>query len=209
MPFYMGEVLIDGIDVGMGETFLEQIDELESEKVQLQESVETLTEEKSSLESEVSTLENEIATINQETQDGKTLVANAITEKGVTTESDATFEVMATNISNIPTGLTLIHTVTNKYGKDAFTTNIGCYPDVLYVKMVQRDDTSVVYHGVWIKSLVGETLYGSNTFRNSNGWVLYRDFPFYFNPIGSDGTAAYGGSNYANFKYYFDFYFYA
>lgn len=97
MPFYMGEVLIDGIDVGMGGTFQEQIDALESENVQLQESVDTLTEEKSSLESEVSTLEGEIT-------EGKSLVANAITEKGVTTASDATFQVMANNILSIPEG---------------------------------------------------------------------------------------------------------
>lgn len=37
--------------------------------------------------------------------DGKTLVADAITDKGVTTATDATFATMATNISNIKTGV--------------------------------------------------------------------------------------------------------
>ena len=35
---------------------------------------------------------------------GKSLVASAITDKGVTTSSDATFEIMAQNIEAIPTG---------------------------------------------------------------------------------------------------------
>lgn len=37
--------------------------------------------------------------------DGKTLVANAITDKGVSTSKDATFQTMATNISKITTGV--------------------------------------------------------------------------------------------------------
>ena len=39
--------------------------------------------------------------------DGKTLVANAITGKGVTTATDATYQTMATNISAIKTSATL------------------------------------------------------------------------------------------------------
>lgn len=37
---------------------------------------------------------------------GKSLVASAITDKGISTSSDATFQTMATNISNIETGIT-------------------------------------------------------------------------------------------------------
>lgn len=40
----------------------------------------------------------------QSVSDGKALVASAITDKGVTTASDATFETMANNIESIPTG---------------------------------------------------------------------------------------------------------
>jgi len=36
---------------------------------------------------------------------GKRLVASAITDKGITTTEDATFQTMATNISNISTGM--------------------------------------------------------------------------------------------------------
>lgn len=42
----------------------------------------------------------------QSVSSGKAEVASAITDKGVTTASDATFSQMATNISNIPTGIT-------------------------------------------------------------------------------------------------------
>lgn len=37
----------------------------------------------------------------QSVSDGKALVASAITDKGVTTASDATFATMATNIASI------------------------------------------------------------------------------------------------------------
>ena len=42
----------------------------------------------------------------QSVSNGKSLVASAITDKGVTTASDATFATMATNIENIVTGIT-------------------------------------------------------------------------------------------------------
>ena len=48
-----------------------------------------------------------VAAINelfQSVSNGKTLVASAITDKGVSTSSDATFATMAQNIENIPTG---------------------------------------------------------------------------------------------------------
>lgn len=133
MPFYMGEILIDGIDVGMGQAFWEQIEVLESEKVQLQESVETLTEEKSTLESEVSTLEGEIT-------EGKSLVANAITEKGVTTASDATFQTMADNIGNISTGVD-INGVIEQY-KVYAGNNISAGDFVSFVQNMVTDETT-------------------------------------------------------------------
>ena len=46
----------------------------------------------------------EINTLKKSVSDGKTLVANAITEKGVDTAADATFAVMAENIGRIETG---------------------------------------------------------------------------------------------------------
>lgn len=45
-----------------------------------------------------------IVHLGESVSDGKTLVANAITAKGIETATNASFEVMATNISNIETG---------------------------------------------------------------------------------------------------------
>ena len=49
----------------------------------------------------VTTLETQVSEIFQSFSDGKTLVANAITGKGVSTSTTATFATMATNISKI------------------------------------------------------------------------------------------------------------
>lgn len=48
---------------------------------------------------------DEFADVKKELSDGMTLVADAITEKGVETSADATLEVMATNIRAIETGI--------------------------------------------------------------------------------------------------------
>lgn len=56
--------------------------------------------------------------------DGKLLVASAITDKGVSTEDDATFQVMANNIRDISTGNTSNTTTTNfKSSISYFTTS--------------------------------------------------------------------------------------
>ena len=54
----------------------------------------------------------EITTLKKSVSDGKTLVATAITDKGVKTAADATFAVMANNISQIETGGGELHGAT-------------------------------------------------------------------------------------------------
>ena len=54
----------------------------------------------------------EINTLKKSVSDGKTKVANAITDKGVETATDATFDVMAENISKIETGGGELHGAT-------------------------------------------------------------------------------------------------
>ena len=49
-------------------------------------------------------IQGEIDNLKKSVSDGKTKVANAITDKGVETATDATFDVMANNISQIETG---------------------------------------------------------------------------------------------------------
>lgn len=60
---------------------------------------------------DMAVIDDELANINKEVtglkkyvSDGKRLVASAITDKGVETETDATFEELAANISEIQTG---------------------------------------------------------------------------------------------------------
>ena len=50
-------------------------------------------------------IQGEINDLKKSVSDGKTTVANAITAKGVTTATDATFATMANNISQITTGV--------------------------------------------------------------------------------------------------------
>lgn len=48
-------------------------------------------------------IDTQITELKKSVSDGKTLVANAITEKGVATETDASFATMATNVKSIVT----------------------------------------------------------------------------------------------------------
>ena len=57
-------------------------------------------------------IQNEINTLKKSVSDGKTKVANAITDKGVETATDATFDVMAENIGKIETGGGELHGAT-------------------------------------------------------------------------------------------------
>lgn len=52
-------------------------------------------------------IENTINGIKKSVSDGKTLVATAITSKGVATESTDTFDVIAENVGKIQTGISL------------------------------------------------------------------------------------------------------
>ena len=56
---------------------------------------------KTTVQDKISELNSNLDSCFQSVSSGKSLIASAITDKGVTTASDATFETMATNISNI------------------------------------------------------------------------------------------------------------
>jgi hypothetical protein len=53
----------------------------------------------------IETLENTVQELFQSVSNGKTLVASAITDKGVETANDATFQTMADNIHNLSSGI--------------------------------------------------------------------------------------------------------
>ena len=58
-----------------------------------------------SLGAQIKATNETVNTLKKSVSDGKTTVANAITAKGVTTATDATFATMANNISQIETGV--------------------------------------------------------------------------------------------------------
>lgn len=67
--------------------------------------------------SEIYATKNEIKTevdaLKKSVSDGKTIVANAITEKGITTATNAAFQAMAANISKISTGADISRVTAN------------------------------------------------------------------------------------------------
>ena len=65
-----------------------------------------------SLGAQIKTVNETVNTLKKSVSDGKTKVANAITDKGVETATDATFDVMAENISKIETGGGELHGAT-------------------------------------------------------------------------------------------------
>lgn len=65
--------------------------------------VSQITGELNNLGTEVEALGSEVETLKKSVSDGKTLLANAITEMGIETASDASFETMASNVSELST----------------------------------------------------------------------------------------------------------
>lgn len=65
-----------------------------------------------SLGAQIKVINETVNTLKKSVSDGKTKVANAITDKGVETAADATFDVMASNISKIETGGGELHGAT-------------------------------------------------------------------------------------------------
>lgn len=70
----------------------------------------------------------------QSVSDGKSLVASAITDKGIITASDATFEIMANNISNIPNKdvqINTVYKVLSAGNSFVFTTDWSVYKKIV------------------------------------------------------------------------------
>ena len=84
------------------------VDELSGQVTETNSNVEQLSAQVSEMNSNVEQLSTQVGETNQRiddcfqsVSDGKALVASAITGKGITTASDATFETMAANIGSI------------------------------------------------------------------------------------------------------------
>lgn len=57
------------------------------------------------VEDKITNIDEEMISVKTSVSEGKTLIASAITDKGVSTASDASFSTMADNISKIPSGI--------------------------------------------------------------------------------------------------------
>lgn len=81
----------------------EAVNALAASDTGLQESINSLASNDSGLQGAIDALATRVTECFQSVSDGKTLLASAITDKGVATSADADFEVMAANIQAIQT----------------------------------------------------------------------------------------------------------
>lgn len=110
MPFYLGKSKIDGLNVGVSrekDYYIDQAEQAIAEKAVLEGEV-------TELEEEVSTLENEIVSLETAESEGKTLIAGAITNKGVDTVPSDSYQTMADNINSLETGGVTLNGVLEK-----------------------------------------------------------------------------------------------
>lgn len=70
------------------------------------------------------TVETRLNEVFQSVSNGKSLIASAITDKGITTAADATFQVMATNIASIPFGEAIANNPFTMKGAFVFNSKI-------------------------------------------------------------------------------------
>lgn len=161
----------------------------------------------------VSAVKSAIDELGESVAEGKALIASAITDKGVTTDSEATFETMASNIGNIETNA-LPESVTysgsmqcygqNGYGSVTARTNSSrSYPTLGYKKATITTSGSVTNASIVIKgdssgnfSVNGATL-SNQEFDISNDSIINVDTSG--NSV-QNGSPAYGNV-YVQFTY--------
>lgn len=102
-----------------------------------------ITGEKGSLNETIKKINQEIEDTKKTVSDGKSLVASAITEKGVETATDATFQAMHDNILNIKSGGTGSYVIADNsldnpplVSKDMFTINDSTIECSIYLEEV-------------------------------------------------------------------------
>jgi hypothetical protein len=101
-------------------------------------------------------LNMDLASCFQSVSNGKSLIAAAITDKGVTTAADATFEVMANNVLSISTVPDLVRvnktfTFVAKIGKFDYTLGVSGFSHFAFVE-VARSNKDNTYVGISILS---------------------------------------------------------
>ena len=119
-----------------------------------------------SLGAQIKAVNETVNTLKKSVSDGKTKVANAITDKGVETATDATFDVMAENISKIETGGGELHGAT--------------------ISVTTTEETLV---GMTITLSLNDTVVATRTF-DDNGACSFTDIqePCTYSLYSTDGT---------------------
>ena len=73
--------------------------------------------------------------------EGKSLIATAVTDKGVQTAADATFQTIATNIGSIPTGYTSVASSSAEFTQYA---NMDFTPRNLYIESCEISGNVII-----------------------------------------------------------------
>ena len=94
------------------------------------------------LKKKIDALEKKFNELFQSVSSGKAKVASAITGKGVTTASDATFDVMAENIGKVVTGKVVYLGTGNSFDVRSICANNG----IDYTKLVNGNFISGIYN---------------------------------------------------------------
>ena len=141
---------------------------------------------------------NEANELKNSVSDGKTLVANAITAKGVYTAADATFATMADNIAGIINNDALgyfnskICVIAGSIPNNISTNYSFCFQPSIYVSPKKYCHLFVIHHGLLSDSTVALSIN-----ENSSKKPLYLDLSKYL-----DGISVYYG--YMALESYFD-----
>jgi hypothetical protein len=124
-------------------------------------------------EQDVATLQTSVDECFQSVSDGKTLIANAITGKGVTTSSSATFATMASNISRIASyGLPTINSTNYTNVTPTATGTVKTFSDCTsFIAFIPRknNDTYSIQHYTYLYLEKIKTFYVIRSYKHSVG----------------------------------------
>ena len=128
--------------------------------------------------SQVTGLDSEISSLKSSVSNGKSLIASAITDKGISTASDATFQTMANNIGNIATGDSVLfgYASASSAGQRVITINTGkSLPSIKKFMMflVSRYQIHVMY-----ETGVAFFLYDSSRLSGVHDIIMTLDDPY-------------------------------
>ena len=143
------------------------------------------------LDTKLSGYDSEIASLKSSVSNGKSLIASAITDKGVSTASNATFQTMADNIESIKTGVEVNgveHTASIDSSSDAIEVGDFIHSEKLFNSPIScniagTSQCSVTMTDQWIVLATNDTSDGRYTMRlyliNKTNGTLNSSSPAY------------------------------